>query len=96
MLGKAVYEGILVDLPLAGFFLAKLRDGRPPELNDLATLDPELYHHLYRSSAYRPTRWRTCSCTSRRRTPRPAATESSRPADPTSGSPRRTGRDTCT
>ena len=46
MLGKAVYEGILVDLPLAGFFLAKLRDGRPPELNDLATLDPELYHHL--------------------------------------------------
>ena len=46
MLGKAVYEGILVDLPLAGFFLAKLRDGRPPELNDLATLDPELYRHL--------------------------------------------------
>ena len=46
ILGKAVYEGILVDLPLAGFFLAKLRDGRPPELNDLATLDPELYRHL--------------------------------------------------
>ena len=46
MLGKAVYEGILVDLPLAGFFLAKLRDGRPSELNDLATLDPELYRHL--------------------------------------------------
>ena len=45
MLGKAVYEGILVDLPLAGF-LAKLRDGRPSELNDLATLDPELYRHL--------------------------------------------------
>jgi ubiquitin-protein ligase E3 C len=46
VLGKAVYEGVLVDVPLAGFFLAKLRDGRPPELNDLSTLDPELYHHL--------------------------------------------------
>ena len=28
------------------FFLAKLRDGRPPELNDLATLDREMYRHL--------------------------------------------------
>ena len=46
VLGKAVYEGILVDVPLAGFFLAKLRDGRPPELNDLATLDGETYRHL--------------------------------------------------
>ena len=46
VLGKAVYEGILVDVPLAGFFLAKLRDGRPPELNDLATLDREMYRHL--------------------------------------------------
>ena len=46
VLGKAVYEGILVDVPLAGFFLAKLRDQRPPELNDLATLDAETYRHL--------------------------------------------------
>lgn len=46
VLGKAVYEQILVDVPLAGFFLSKLRDGRPPELNDLSSLDPELYHHL--------------------------------------------------
>jgi ubiquitin-protein ligase E3 C len=52
MLGKAVYEGILVDLPLAGFFLAKLRDGRPPELNDLATLDPELFRHLLSLKRY--------------------------------------------
>ena len=29
-----------------GFSSAKLRDGRPSELNDLATLDPELYRHL--------------------------------------------------
>ena len=35
-----------MDVPLAGFFLAKLRDGRPPELNDLATLDREMYRHL--------------------------------------------------
>ena len=46
VLGKAVYEQILVDVPLAGFFLSKLRDRRPPELNDLSSLDPELYHHL--------------------------------------------------
>ena len=52
ILGKAVYEGILVDLPLAGFFLAKLRDGRPPELNDLATLDPELYRNLLKIKQY--------------------------------------------
>jgi hypothetical protein len=37
---------------LAGFFLAKLRDGRPPELNDLATLDPELYRNLLKIKQY--------------------------------------------
>ena len=46
VLGKAVYEGILVDVPLAGFFLAKLRDQRPPELNDLATPSAETHRHL--------------------------------------------------
>lgn len=42
ILGKAMYEGILAELPFAGFFLGKLR-GRPSELNDLATLDPAIY-----------------------------------------------------
>jgi ubiquitin-protein ligase E3 C len=45
MLGKAMYEGILVELPFAAFFLSKLR-GRPNELNDLSSLDPELYKNL--------------------------------------------------
>ena len=45
MLGKAVYEGILLELPFAGFFLTKLR-GRTPGLHDLVTLDPELARSL--------------------------------------------------
>eukprot|EP00959_Pyramimonas_sp_CCMP1952_P025947 544694-Pyramimonas_sp.AAC.3 len=45
MLGKALYEGILVELPFAAFFLSKLR-GRDNELNDLSSLDPELYKNL--------------------------------------------------
>ena len=38
MLGKAVYEGILVELPLAAFFLAKFR-GRRGGVADLASYD---------------------------------------------------------
>lgn len=45
MLGKALYEGILLELPLAAFFLSKLR-GRTNELNDLPSLDAELYRSL--------------------------------------------------
>ena len=45
ILGKAAYEGILLDVPLAGFFLASLK-GRHIEFNDLTTLDPELYRNL--------------------------------------------------
>ena len=45
MLGKAMYEGILVELPLAAFFLSKLR-GRENELNDLSSLDADLYRNL--------------------------------------------------
>lgn len=43
-LGKALYEDMLVDLPLAHFFLAKIL-GRTTDLdiNHLASLDPELY-----------------------------------------------------
>jgi len=45
MLGKAMYEGILVELPFAAFFLSKLR-GRENELNDLSSLDAGLYRNL--------------------------------------------------
>ena len=45
MLGKALYEGLLVELPFAGFFLCKLSDrGRGSvAAHHLASLDPELY-----------------------------------------------------
>ncbi|PFH45540.1 hypothetical protein AMATHDRAFT_71617 [Amanita thiersii Skay4041] len=45
ILGKAMYEGILVDVAFAGFFLAKWL-GRQSFLDDLASLDPELYKGL--------------------------------------------------
>lgn len=45
MLGKAVYEGILLELPLAGFFLKKFRFVNC-DLNDLPLLDPEVYRNL--------------------------------------------------
>ncbi|KAI0090858.1 HECT-domain-containing protein [Irpex rosettiformis] len=45
ILGKALYDGILVDVAFAGFFLAKWL-GKQSFLDDLATLDPELYNGL--------------------------------------------------
>ncbi|PWZ04753.1 E3 ubiquitin-protein ligase UPL6 [Zea mays] len=45
LLGKAMYEGILVDLPFATFFLSKVKQ-KYNFLNDLPSLDPELYRHL--------------------------------------------------
>ncbi|KAG8741598.1 hypothetical protein FRC10_002671 [Ceratobasidium sp. 414] len=45
VLGKALYEGILVDIAFAPFFLAKLL-GRQSSIDDLASLDPELYQGL--------------------------------------------------
>eukprot|EP00898_Chlorokybus_atmophyticus_P000782 jgi/Chlat1/1704/Chrsp127S01928 len=45
VLGKALYEGILVELRFAPFFLSKLRKGYN-YLNDLPSLDPELYRSL--------------------------------------------------
>lgn len=45
VLGKALYEGVLVDLPLAGFFLSKLLS-RHNYVDDLPSLDPELYRNL--------------------------------------------------
>ncbi|CAA7268920.1 unnamed protein product [Cyclocybe aegerita] len=45
ILAKALYEGILVDIAFAGFFLAKWL-GRQSFLDDLASLDSELYNGL--------------------------------------------------
>ncbi|CAA0841937.1 E3 ubiquitin-protein ligase UPL6 [Striga hermonthica] len=45
ILAKAMYEGILVDIPFATFFLSKLKQ-KYNYLNDLPSLDPELYRHL--------------------------------------------------
>ncbi|KAI0771097.1 HECT-domain-containing protein [Trametes elegans] len=45
ILGKALYEGILIDVAFAGFFLAKWL-GKQSWLDDLASLDPELYQGL--------------------------------------------------
>ncbi|XP_038719219.1 E3 ubiquitin-protein ligase UPL6 [Tripterygium wilfordii] len=45
LLGKAMFEGILIDIPFATFFLSKLKQ-KYNYLNDLPSLDPELYRHL--------------------------------------------------
>lgn len=45
VLAKAMFEGILVDIPFATFFLSKLKK-KFNYLNDLPSLDPELYRHL--------------------------------------------------
>lgn len=45
VLGKALYEGVLIDLPLAGFFLSKIL-GRFNFVDDLPSLDEELYRNL--------------------------------------------------
>ncbi|KDP27971.1 hypothetical protein JCGZ_19051 [Jatropha curcas] len=45
ILAKAMFEGILVDIPFATFFLSKLKQ-KFNYLNDLPSLDPELYRHL--------------------------------------------------
>jgi HECT-domain (ubiquitin-transferase) len=41
-----MFEGILLELPLAGFFLKKFRGGAWCDVNDLPTLDAELYRNL--------------------------------------------------
>ncbi|KAH9812750.1 hypothetical protein DFH28DRAFT_392310 [Melampsora americana] len=45
VLGKALYEGILIDVEFADFFLNKWL-GKQSYLDDLASLDPELYQGL--------------------------------------------------
>lgn len=50
MLGKAVYEGIVVDVPFASFFLSRVLGHQYNNLyspfDDLSSLDPELYKSL--------------------------------------------------
>ncbi|KDR68246.1 hypothetical protein GALMADRAFT_146484 [Galerina marginata CBS 339.88] len=45
MIGKAIYEGILIDVRFAYFFLSKWQ-GRRSYLDDLFSLDPDLYIRL--------------------------------------------------
>jgi ubiquitin-protein ligase E3 C len=42
LLGKAMYDGITIDPKFADFFLRKLI-GKQNSLNDLKSLDPDLY-----------------------------------------------------
>ncbi len=52
VLGKALYENQLVELPLAPFFLSKLL-GKSNSLADLASLDAELHRNLVYVMGYR-------------------------------------------
>lgn len=45
VVGKALYDGILLDIPLASFFIARLQ-GRRPMFDDLAALDADLHRSL--------------------------------------------------
>ncbi|GAA5834520.1 hypothetical protein JCM11251_007030 [Rhodosporidiobolus azoricus] len=51
ILGKALYQGILVNVRFSDFFLAKWL-GRQSYLDDLASLDPELYRGLIKLKNY--------------------------------------------
>jgi hypothetical protein len=50
--GRALREGVLLDAPLAPFFVARLQ-GRLPALDDLAALDPELHASLLAVKRYK-------------------------------------------
>ncbi|XP_076044121.1 ubiquitin-protein ligase E3C isoform X2 [Oratosquilla oratoria] len=56
MLGKALYENLLVEIPLAAFFLSKLLLGRSSsssiEFHHLDSLDPELCRNLLYLKTY--------------------------------------------
>jgi hypothetical protein len=43
IVGKALFEGILLNLALAPFFTRGALQGRRLTLDDLASLDPQLY-----------------------------------------------------
>ncbi|OQR75738.1 ubiquitin-protein ligase E3C-like, partial [Tropilaelaps mercedesae] len=55
MLGKAIYESMLVELPLAEFFLSKLllrHNSSDLDIHHLASLDPLLYKNLLYLKSY--------------------------------------------
>ncbi|XP_061411231.1 ubiquitin-protein ligase E3C [Lethenteron reissneri] len=53
MLGKALYENMLVELPFAGFFLSKLLGTTGDvDIHHLASLDPEVYRNLLFLKSY--------------------------------------------
>lgn len=54
MLGKAIYENMLVELPLAAFFLAKIlsRQTSDVDIHHLASLDPVMYRNLLYLKTY--------------------------------------------
>lgn len=52
-MGKALYENLLVELPLADFFLSKLAGKHSDvDVHQLASLDPELHRNLLLLKAY--------------------------------------------
>jgi len=51
MLGKALYEGLLIDIPLAPFFILRLQE-QTPTFDDLATLDSDLHRNLIQLKRY--------------------------------------------
>ncbi|XP_032900349.1 ubiquitin-protein ligase E3C isoform X2 [Amblyraja radiata] len=53
MLGKALYENMLVELPFASFFLSKLLGtSADVDIHHLASLDPEMYKNLLFLKSY--------------------------------------------
>lgn len=54
MLGKAIYENMLVELPFAGFFLSKILAQQSPDLDihHLQSLDPVIYKNLLYLKTY--------------------------------------------
>ncbi|XP_069504073.1 ubiquitin-protein ligase E3C [Ambystoma mexicanum] len=53
MLGKALYENMLVELPFASFFLSKcLGTSADVDIHHLASLDPEMYKNLLFLKSY--------------------------------------------
>lgn len=54
MLGKAIYENMLVEIPFASFFLSKIlsRHSGDLDIHHLASLDPEMYKNLLSLKTY--------------------------------------------
>jgi hypothetical protein len=61
MLAKSLHEGILLELPLAAFLLKKMRGGLC-DVNDLPSLDPEVYRHLLALKHYSGACVTMCVC----------------------------------